>query len=620
MKTIAAAVSCLLALLALPGLAPGRSLHYGINANSRSAGSPGSVHDQVLETGAQRLREDLEWEVVEPVKGEFKWVTTDALFMAAAERDMTILPILGTPPCWAVPEETNPADCWQAFPSSDGEFGYFTARVAERYGSGGDFWEANPSLDGDLAPRYFEIWNEPYYPEFSNDEVDPARYAALYKAAVIAGREANPASRYLVESTVDATVDAEVDPKGWVHWAEAMVEAEPTIGNYIDGIAVHPYPESNDPLYEPENGTDAAFENTAINYERWREEGVNKPVWITEVGYSSCADETVRCVPGATQTAREEQKAAWLEDLFDLLGESEYAFVHGVYLYNLRQWTPASEPDENFSEWLGILDHEGEPLPAWTTFATAVEEFDGVPVPNTKIAGYAVEGQKASFSFTVDDETSTLECRLDAGSWIPCTSPKSYAGVSTGSHEFAVRATNVEATESNPADIGWARRAPGTVADDSSTGTLTWSNVGNAKSSDGFYATAEATKSTATAHYLKATNFGFSVPGGETILGVQASIERSESTAGSGEVNDVRIRIVKAGSIKSAGDKSTGAKWPTVDTVFPFGGEGDFWGNTWTTSDINSGGFGVAISPVVKSISGTRKALVDEIEMTVFWD
>lgn len=35
--------------------------------------------------------------------------------------------------------------------------------------------------------------------------------------------------------------------EGWVHWAEAMVEAEPMIGKYIDGIAIHPYPESNDP-------------------------------------------------------------------------------------------------------------------------------------------------------------------------------------------------------------------------------------------------------------------------------------------------------------------------------------------------------------------------------------
>ena len=233
----------------------------------------------------------------------------------------------------------------------------------------------------------------------------------------------------------------------------------------------------------------------------------------------------------------------------------------------------------------------------------------------------SVEGSNASFSFVANDETSTFECKRNAGAWSSCTSPKQYTGLTTGSHEFAVRATNAEATENVPDDIGWGRRAPGTVADDSGTGTLTWSNVGNAKSADNFYSVAEVPKSTtATAHYLKATNFGYSVPGGETIIGIQASIERSESTVSTGEVTDSRIRIVKGGTIKSTVDKSTGAKWPTVDTVGHFGGEGDLWGNAWTPTDINNSGFGVAISPLVKGVGGARKAQVDEIELTVFWD
>jgi hypothetical protein len=615
------AFACLLVACAGPSASQARFLHYGINANTKAWGSPGEEQDLVLETGVHRLREDLEWEDVEPNDDEWKWADTDELYEDAAERDMTILPILDSPPCWAVPKETDPEDCWQTYPASNAEYAEFVAHVAARYGPAGDFWEANPELDEGLAPRYLEIWNEPYYPSFSNGEVDPGLYAPLYKAAVIAGRAANPATRYLIESVVDASVDPEVDPKGWVHWPQALVEAEPTIGSYIDGIAVHPYPESHDPDYEPENGTDAAFKNTDINLDRWRELGISKPIWITEIGYSSCADGASRCVPGATQEDREDLKAEWLTDLFDKLGENHYSFVHGVYLYNLRQWPNVSEPNGNFSSWLGIIDGEGSHLPAWSSFTTAVEEYDGVPIPNSTITGYSVEGSNASFSFVADDETSTFECKRDAGSWTSCTSPKKYTGLTTGSHEFAVRAANVEATENVPDDMGWARRPPGTVADDSGTGTLTWTNPGNAKSADGFYATVEVPKSiTATAHYLKATNFGYTVPGGETIIGIQASIERSESTVSTGEVIDSRIRIVKGGSIKSTVDKSAGAKWATVDTVNQFGGGGDLWGETWSTSDINNSGFGVVISPVVKGIGGARKAQVDEIETTVFWD
>lgn len=601
--------------------AQARDLYVGINANTRAWGDPGEEQDLVAETGAHWLREDLEWNGIEPVKGEFDWSGSDELFEDAAERGMELLPVLDSPPCWAVPEETNPADCERTWPEEDGTFAYFTARAVERYGPSGDFWDAHPLLDNDLAPRYWEIWNEPYYEYFTNDEVDPARYASLYKAAVIAGSEANGGTDYLIESTVDARVDPSIDPDEFVNWPEALVEAEPTLGSYVDGIAVHPYPESHDPTYEPENGTDASFRNTDINYERWREEGVNKPVWITEVGYSACADGADDCVPGETQAEREEQKAEWLADVFDELGENRYAFVHAVFLYNFRQFGDASEPTSDKEEWFGIVDEEGSHLPAWASFAAAVEEFDGTPVPNSTITAYSVKGSSASFSFDANDETSSFECQRDGGAWSACTSPKEYTGLTTGSHEFVVRASNSEATESIPADIGWARRAPGTVADDNGVGTLTWSNAGNAKSSDGFYATVEVPKgTTATAHYLKATNFGYSVPGGETIVGIQASIERSESTGSTGEVSDSRIRIVKGGSIKSTVDKSTGAKWPTVDTVTHFGGEGDLWGQSWTTSDINASGFGVAISPLVKGIGGARKAQVDEIEVTVFWD
>jgi DNA-binding beta-propeller fold protein YncE len=449
-----------LALVALPATVDARSLYFGINANTRAWGNPGEEQDRVAETGVRRLREDLEWERVEPADGEWKWSATDALFLSAAERGMEILPVLDSSPCWAVPEETDPEDCWRTYPESDSDYADFVAHAVERYGPSGDFWDAHPGLDNDLAPRYWELWNEPYYPYFTNDEVDPARYAALYKAAVTAGRVANPGTDYLVESVVDATVQVKVDPKGWVHWAEGMVEAEPTIGQYIDGIAIHPYPESHDPEYEPENGTDASFKNTDINYERWRELGVNKPIWITEVGYSACSDGGERCVPGENQAEREAQKAEWLTDLFDELGEDDYAFVHAVYLYNFHQWGVAETPNSNKELWFGILDGEDERLLAWNSFATAVEEYDGVPVPNTTISGDTTAGAGASFSFGVNDQTSSLDCQLDSGSWTLCASPKSYSGLAAGSHTFRVRATNAEATESGPATYTWSALTP----------------------------------------------------------------------------------------------------------------------------------------------------------------
>ncbi len=362
----------------LPSSPSTRHLYVGINAHTRGV-NPGQDQDLVAETGVRRLREDIEWDLVEPSEDDWSWSQTDKLFAKAAEREMTILPLLVSSPCWAVPKGTDENDCWSTYPASDAEYAEYVAQVAARYGPDGDFWDARPGLDGDLAPRYLEIWNESYLPEFTNDDVDPSRYAALYKAAVIAGRDANPATLYLIQSAVGARVKPAIDPKGWVNWAEALVEAEPTLGNYIDGLAVHPYPGGNPPDYTPEASTESAFSNTGINYERWREVGVDKPVWITEVGYSSC-DGGGECVPGKTQAEREKRKAEWLTEIFDALGEDDYAFVHAVYLYTFRQRGSAAEPNSNKEKWFGVLDEGGKRLPAWRSFATAVDEYD-IPAP-----------------------------------------------------------------------------------------------------------------------------------------------------------------------------------------------------------------------------------------------
>ena len=78
--------------------------------------------------------------------------------------------------------------------------------------------------------------------------------------------------------------------------------------------------------------------------------------------------------------------------------------------------------------------------------------------PNTLIdsgpSGSVID-TSAAFSFSAS-EPSTFMCRLDGGAFAPCTSPVSYADLSTGSHTFQVAATdgsyNVDAT---PAERIW---------------------------------------------------------------------------------------------------------------------------------------------------------------------
>lgn len=163
--------------------------------------------------------------------------------------------------------------------------------------------------------------------------------------------------------------------------------------------------------------------------------------------------------------------------------------------------------------------------------------------------------------------------------------------------------------------------SPGTLADDSGVGTLAWTNPNNASSSDNTYATVLINNPTVTTHYLKATNFGFSIPNGSTINGIVVEIERkSSSNTVSRFARDNVVKLVIGGSIVGS-NYSLAAKWSTTESYFTYGGSSDLWGNTITVSDVNSSTFGVVLSA---SLSDTNKvrtetAYVDHIRITVYY-
>lgn len=120
-------------------------------------------------------------------------------------------------------------------------------------------------------------------------------------------------------------------------------------------------------------------------------------------------------------------------------------------------------------------------------------------------------------------------------------------------------------------------------------------------------------------NYFKATNFGFSVPGNATILGIEAKIKRQRDSIGGGSIKDERVRIVKGGVIGTEEKADTVTMWPGTLTLATYGGEEDLWGEDWTPDDINANDFGFVVSAAITTFGGDEIANVDHMTLTVYF-
>jgi len=160
---------------------------------------------------------------------------------------------------------------------------------------------------------------------------------------------------------------------------------------------------------------------------------------------------------------------------------------------------------------------------------------------------------------------------------------------------------------------------------------LPWLDVTNAKVGDDNYATITLIdnsdgKGTRYSHYLKATDFGFDIPVGAIINGIEVEVERKSTkvTTGFGgfAIMDLFEGIIKNGRI---GDNiAEGGSWPYTEEYTSFGDNTELWGENWTTSNINYNNIGFTMlvingpPDVGETIMG-GEAFVDDIKMSIYY-
>lgn len=171
-----------------------------------------------------------------------------------------------------------------------------------------------------------------------------------------------------------------------------------------------------------------------------------------------------------------------------------------------------------------------------------------------------------SFDFLVSNNTVYFSNGHAAKKWDPSNGLSNW-GIAIGSVNNAV-GPNIAGSGVSAAGSGNA-----------------WTNPNNVTSAVS-YATV-----TTPSNYLQITQFAFSIPAGNTVLGIAFTLDVTLSNLS----NTFPFFLMKNGNYVGTVKNTSISYSPTTITV---GGSADLWGTTWTANDINQTGFGLAIGSI----------------------
>jgi hypothetical protein len=308
--------------------------------------------DLVKASGAGMARVDVGWASLErDGKGRWEpWYLSklDHVVGEAEERGIELLLTFWETPCWA---SSAPAEAKQ------GCAGAWWDRGVQRHPpvNAADYADALAFLIRRYGNRVaaWEIWNEPNHDHYFKATDKVGSYTALVRAAYPAAKAADPSSTILAGSLADADY--------------AFTDAALTRGaaGHFDAWSVHPYSEDRSPLHPGVAGWEKKSLSSGVP--RVREallrHGQDKPLWLTELGWSTCS---VRgraayenCVDPATQ-------ARYLGEAFAKI--RDWSYVPVAVWFNLED--TAANPAERLDNY-GLLTWSGEPKPAFHAFQAA---------------------------------------------------------------------------------------------------------------------------------------------------------------------------------------------------------------------------------------------------------
>jgi hypothetical protein len=322
--------------------------------------------DMLAAAGADSARLDVAWSSLQDTSASSfaSWYVSklDTVVAGAIARNIHLILTLQETPCWAssAPDSIK-LNCSGAYwdrgvthyaPTNPSDYATAARYIAARYGT---------------RIAALEVWNEPNWDDgtIAANLIAPdkaAAYVAMLRPAYSAVKTVAPGLPVLAAAMAFSDVP----------WLQSLYAAGAR--GYYDGISVHPYNEWR-PIGAPHDIAWAKYDFVqGLNalHTAMLDAGDSSPLWITEVGWSSCLS------GGGTDRwcVTEQQQADYLPDAFRVA--AGWSWIASVMIYNLRaKGTSLSDREACF----GLVHHDYSTKPALAAFTAVLTELASSPAP-----------------------------------------------------------------------------------------------------------------------------------------------------------------------------------------------------------------------------------------------
>jgi hypothetical protein len=287
---------------------------------------------------------------------------SDQLVEAAAQRNITLLPVVIQAPGWAASEHRA-----LPHPKNPKDYANYLTALVHRYGPNGTFWTLFPDVPKHPIQEW-QIWNEPNIPHFwGGNWARP--YRDLLKAAHDAVKNADPHAKIVLAGLSNAV--------GSISWKSLDNFYKLGTRNLFDVVTVHPYTRL------PSNVVKIAkLIRTVMN----RRGDRRKPQMITELSWPSAGPGKKKSNADYGFNVSENGQAADIRAVYPMLAKVRRSLnIARVYWYT---WASSEKGRKDPFDYAGLrksASPDSRAKPSFGAWQHVVLSLEGCKRPKSSV-------------------------------------------------------------------------------------------------------------------------------------------------------------------------------------------------------------------------------------------